>query len=89
MSRLKVDTAKYNELVSSLNTCVQLYNNSIDSFFNEINSASWEGDAATKYKEASAIEKAKYVSFGESMIKYVDTLYEIGSSLESTVSSAR
>lgn len=84
MSKLKVDTNKYNELVSNFSTCVEAVNDNVETFFdNVINTSGWEGEAASLYKEKATVDKVKYTNFGNSLTKFVDTLYAIGSEIES------
>lgn len=88
---LEVDTVILDKCISDFTECVSTYNDEIDSFFSEINNFNgWSGKAAITYKEMAAVEKEKYVKFGEDLYKFSDTLSSILMQITSTsVSSAK
>lgn len=88
MSKVTIDTDKYNELVGTFSNCVQSYNDNVNTFFdNIINNKGWKGDAATKYIDKTIVDKEKYIIYGESLVKFVDTLYALGANIDSSAST--
>ena len=88
---LEVDTTGLDKCISDLSSCIYTYNEKIDSFFKEINNfEGWSGEAAQRFKEKAAIEKQKYVEFGDSLYKFSDTLSSILLQVTNTaISSAK
>ena len=75
---LEFDTAQLDKCISDFESCIYTYNEKVYSFFKEINNfEGWSGDAAQKFKEKAAIEKEKYVKYGESLYKFSETLSSV------------
>ncbi|MBQ7789798.1 MAG: hypothetical protein IJ399_00890 [Bacilli bacterium] len=86
---IDIDFAQVKTLVADFDRAVSSYCTATDSFFNEINSfKGWEGDAADKYLSNVNAESALYITFGDNLKNFVNTLDQAIDSLEATFNSA-
>lgn len=89
MAKITSDFDQAKELLIDFDRAVANFCSTIDSFFNEINSYNgWEGDAADKYLSTVNAESSKYVTFGENLNNYSNTLSEVVEKLETSFIAA-
>ena len=88
MTKIAIDTTQYDQLVDDFNTCVNNYIESINTFFELIETnTGWHGDAASSYIDKVKSEKIKYINFGDSLENFAITLKDVGTTIETIPSS--